>query len=129
MTQQDLIDEVLTDTPRMFRNNRGVFATEYTDKSGRRRQHFIRCGIPEPSGRESDAALKGGDMIGWTETVITADMVGRKVAVFTSIEVKTEGDTIKSGQIGWHNLVLDCGGRSEIWKARGNRIEKIKEKV
>jgi hypothetical protein len=59
--------------------------------------------------------MKGGDRIGFTEVVITADMVGTTRAIFISIEVKGQGDVLKVGQKKWHNFVLAHGGISEIW--------------
>lgn len=95
--------------PYTFRNNRGSYKTA----SG----HYIRYGIPEP--RHPDT-LKGGDRIGWHEITITPDMVGKKVAVFCNIEIKTKNDRIHPAQKRWHNLVLEHGGISEIWQEAKN---------
>jgi len=93
--------------PWTYRNNRGCVKTAHA---------FIRYGIPEPNGQhESDDAMKGGDRIGFSEVVVTPDMVGKTIAVFTNIEVKGEGDSLKPGQKKWHNFVLAHGGISEIW--------------
>jgi hypothetical protein len=114
MTTAELNDKAWRDYPYTYRNNRGCV------RAGSR---FIRYGIPEPKGnKEDDDAMKGGDRIGFSEVVITADMVGKTVAVFTSIEVKGDGDRLKSGQIRWHNFVLKHGGISEIRKGNGEII-------
>lgn len=76
---------------------------------------FIRFGIPEPRGRETDDDLKGGDRIGLEQVFITPDMVGKTVAVFKNIEIKGYGDKPKRGQELWHNLILSLGGLSEFW--------------
>jgi len=55
---------------RLLRNNVGVAVTE----SG----SVIRFGL----------AVGSSDLIGWTPVIITEDMIGKQVAVFTSIEVK-----------------------------------------
>jgi len=47
-----------------------------------------------------------GDGIGWTER--------DGVAVFTSVEIKTAGDSISREQILWHQAVLKAGGISRI---------------
>lgn len=56
--------------------------------------------------------IKGsGDLIGWTNIVITADMVGKTVAVFTSVEnKKAKGGTIKDAQQNWHDNINRSGG-------------------
>jgi hypothetical protein len=108
--------------PFTWRNNRGC---AYANGQ------FIRFGIPEPQGKkETDDALKGSDRIGFTEIKITSEMVGKTVAIFTSIEVKGAGDILKSGQIKWFNFILDHGGRAEIWKESADgTIEIIKDKI
>lgn len=60
----------------LFRNNCGQYKVE----SGA----IIRYGIANPG---------GSDLIGWTPKTITLEMVGKTVAVFTAIEVKTPGWT------------------------------------
>jgi hypothetical protein len=108
MTSGELTDMAWLAHPFCYRNNRGC---AYVNGK------FIRYGIPAPNGKgESDDAMKGGDLIGYTETVITPDMVGKTIAVFTSIEVKTKTDRLKSGQIRWHEFILEHGGISEIWQ-------------
>ena len=54
----------------LFCNNVGM----YTDQRG----NVIRYGLCKGS----------SDLIGWTPITITEDMVGKKIAVFTAIEVK-----------------------------------------
>lgn len=116
MTTNDLNDQAWSKYPFTYRNNRGCF------KAGKR---FIRYGIPEPRGKETGDDMKGGDRIGFHVMTITPDMVGRKIAVFTNIEIKGRGDKLKTGQIKWHNFILDQGGISEIW----DDIVIIKEKI
>jgi len=89
---------------------------------------FIKFGIPEPKGKEKLEDKKGGDRIGFDEVIITPEMVGKKIAVFTNVEVKGDGDVLISGQIDWHNFVLDHGGISEIWHGDGS-IDKEKLEV
>lgn len=46
-----------------------------------------------PDGRwlSSGLCIGSSDLIGWTPVIVTPDMVGRPVAVFTAIEVKKPG--------------------------------------
>lgn len=51
------------------------------------------------------------DLPGWTEVVITPEMVGQKIAVFTSIETKrSEGGRVSPEQRNWMEQVVRAGG-------------------
>ena len=67
---------------RVFRNNNGAAV----DKDGR----HIRYGLGNES-KQINQVIKSSDLIGITPVVITPDMVGKTVGVFTVIEVKKEG--------------------------------------
>ena len=49
--------------------------------------------------------LGSADLIGLTEIKITPDMVDKKIAVFTSIEVKTETGKVSKEQRVWGKVV------------------------
>jgi hypothetical protein len=126
MNIRELDDKAWLAFPTTWPNNRGVT-----------RDH-IRYGIPTPqpkrqpdgSFREDEDAKKGGDRIGFTEVIVTPEMVGKTLAVFTSIEEKTVNDTLKSGQRNWHNWVLEHGGISEIWRVlKSGEVEIIRGKI
>lgn len=122
MKIKELDELVWSNYPYTFRNNRGTATTPHGQ--------FIRFGIPEPRTPERADDMKGGDRIGFTEIKITADMVGKTIAVFTSIEEKTVNDRLKPGQIKWHNFILEHGGISEIWHAtKSDTVDIIKEKI
>lgn len=57
-----------------------------------------------------------GDRVGWTEILVTQEMVGKPVAVFTSIEDKSESDRISVEQIIWLLNVRRAGGIAEVYK-------------
>ena len=89
-----------------FRNNQG----QYTDiKSGRP----IRYGVCNPG---------GSDLIGWTPLVITPDMVGRTVAVFTAVEVKTPTGKPTQHQLNFIAQVLKAGGFAGIARSPGEAV-------
>jgi hypothetical protein len=94
-----------------FRNNVGSAwagrkVKEYT-KDGKRyavieNPRWIKFGLTEGS----------ADRIGWKTITVTADMVGRKIAQFLSLEVKTAKGVAREKQVKWHNAVYDAGGLS-----------------
>jgi hypothetical protein len=54
------------------------------------------------------------DLIGWRSITITPDMVGKTVAVFVSIEVKSETGRISPAQRNWIGQVCIAGGIAGI---------------
>lgn len=77
---------------RLFRNQTGVYAL----KDGR----YLQSGLAKGS----------ADLIGWKTVEITPDMVGKKVAVFLSVEVKTPTGRLSEEQQNWLNKVNQDGG-------------------
>lgn len=69
--------------------------------------------LPDPrTGRLVTFGLARGsaDLIGWRTIVVTPDMVGRRLAVFTSIEVKTPTGRLRADQQAWLGAVRGAGG-------------------
>jgi hypothetical protein len=86
-------------------------------------RHFrvIQCGLAEGS----------SDLIGFTPLIVTPEMVGRTVAVFTSPEAKNEvGNTTKQ-QRAWIEMVNGHGGIAFAFRnedeARARLAESIKK--
>jgi len=78
---------------RLFRNNTGT--------------------LPDPrTGRPVQFGLARGsaDLIGWRTITITPEMVGQRIAVFTSIEVKTTTGHLTPAQQAWMATVRTAGG-------------------
>ena len=90
--QQHIRLRCSTGPVRLFRNNTGTL----------RDQH----GRPVTFGLAKGSA----DLIGWTTRTITPEMVGQQVAVFTSLEVKTERGRVRSEQQQWLAAVQAAGG-------------------
>lgn len=69
--------------------------------------------LPDPrTGRPVQFGLARGsaDLIGWRTIVVTPDMVGQRIAVFTSLEIKTPTGRLAPTQRAWMGAVLKAGG-------------------
>lgn len=69
---------------------------------------LIRNARPFHAGHEGMA-----DLGGWVPVVITADMVGKTIAVYTQVEVK-ENSKPTPAQLAWVKAVNAAGGRAGI---------------
>ena len=54
------------------------------------------------------------DLIGWQHITVTPEMVGRKLAVFTSIEVKAANGKLTPEQDNWRRVVSAAGGAAGV---------------
>lgn len=73
--------------------------------------------LPDPrTGRLVTFGLAKGsaDLIGWRTVTITQAMVGTRLAIFTSIEVKTPTGRLRPEQQAWLDVVLRGGGIAGI---------------
>jgi hypothetical protein len=55
-----------------------------------------------------------GDLIGWRTVTVTSDMVGKPIAQFLSIEVKTPTGKVRPDQYNWLEQVNISGGLAII---------------
>ena|ERR1035437_3630799 len=92
---------------RVFRNNVGTLLTER--------------GVPVRFGLANDSVsvnkyVKSGDLIGIRPVLITADMVGKTIGQFVSLEVKRQGwipnqnNDHENAQRRWADIVTGLGG-------------------
>lgn len=63
----------------LLRNNSGA----HKDETGR----LVRYGLGQISNTQP---YKSSDLIGWTEVIVTEQMIGQRVAIFTAVEIKRE---------------------------------------
>ena len=94
---------------RMFRNNVGtgwVGEVSATKDGGK----YIKDARPLKAG----LCTGSSDLIGWTTKIITPEMVGKKVAIFTALEIKTPTGKATKEQINFIIQVLDNGGIAGI---------------
>ena len=120
--EQQAFDAIYRANPRsrLFRNDNGVGYVGGKVKRTRDGKLALVGGRPIKYGLQPGS----GDLIGWTSVEITQEMVGQRVAVFTSIEAKTEGDTVKDEQRAWARAVQYAGGIGRIvWWIAGELLE------
>ena len=101
----------VTDNVTLFRNNVGQ-ANVGTEEYPR----IIRYGVCNPG---------GSDLLGFTETVITPEMMGKKVAIFTAIEVKTAKGKPSKAQQNFINIVAAAGGIAGVARSPEDANELI----
>lgn len=90
---------------RLFRNNTGT--------------------LPDPkTGRPVQFGLARGsaDLIGWRTIVVTPDMVGQRIAVFTSLEIKTSTGRLTPAQHNWQAAVRSAGGIAGVARSVGDAL-------
>ncbi|NIO83420.1 MAG: VRR-NUC domain-containing protein [Candidatus Aminicenantes bacterium] len=92
---------------RLFRNNCGTAIMP--DGS------YVKYGLCNPG---------GSDLIGWRSITITPDMVGRRVALFTAIEVKSGKGRPDKDQRNFIKQVKKAGGLAGVARSPAS-AEKI----
>ncbi len=66
------------------------------------------------------------DLIGWAEVLITPDMVGRKVAVFTALEVKSPAGRPTDEQRNFLQRVKTAGGIGEVVRSEDQAVAAVR---
>lgn len=94
----------------LHKNIRGLFLT----LDGKRK---IKAGL---------LAEASGDLIGYTPTIITQDMVGKTIAIYTSIETKTSTGATAQKQKKWRDRVISRGGKAGIARSVEDAMEIVK---
>ena len=86
--------------------------------------------LPDPrTGRPVQFGLARGsaDLIGWRTVVVTPEMVGQRIAVFTSIEVKTSTGRLTPAQHNWLGAVRSAGGIAGVARSVTDAIAILKD--
>lgn len=76
------VEHCKTTNGQIWRNNSGAYQDEFGN--------FVRYGLANESKQENEL-IKSSDLIGITPTLITQEMVGYWLGVFTAYEVKPSG--------------------------------------
>lgn len=109
------------DGTRLFRNQVGQ---AWAGKSFRLDSNVV---VENPYRVTYGLHVGSGDLIGWTVYTIQPEDVGRKVAIFTSIEVKGEFGRASEGQKHWEATVRGAGGISCIARSARDAATVIEE--
>lgn len=118
--QTDIRDKLSNGRVRLFRNNVGQ-GLMISHKHGFTAQAIIGKAIDLARSLGGHAqrikfglAVGSGDLIGYRRVTITPEMVGREVAVFLSVEVKTEKGPVREEQYRWAAHINSVGGIAVI---------------
>ena len=126
-TEKDLQSRIFRDIGsrsdvRLFRNNVGVAWMGKAVMIQQPRVATLKPGdvVIRGARRVNFGLHKGsGDLIGWRSLLITPRMVGRRIAQFLSMEIKTPAGSVTEDQEIWAVVVDKSGGcagvvRSEV---------------
>jgi hypothetical protein len=102
---------------RMFRQNCGQ---AWMGKVIKRTADMIVMQNPRPV--QFGLHPGSADLIGWRSVTITPDMVGRTVAVFCSIEVKTPAGKLRPDQANWQAQVEEAGGIAIVARSEADAL-------
>ncbi len=113
MTEQRIQQQIRiacsTGDTRLFRNNTGTLR----DQHGRP----VQFGLCKGS----------ADLIGWRTVTVTPDMVGQRIAVFLSIEVKTPTGRLRPEQQQWLDAVQAAGGIAGVARSVEDALRIVTE--
>ena len=109
MTHSDLLTAIMRDLSRgdtrLFRNNVGVaWQGKVT------RLDHDRILIQHPRVVHFGLAPGSGDLIGWRAIEITQNMLGKRIAMFISLEAKVGRDRLRDQQRAWLCAIAEHGG-------------------
>ena len=129
--QAKIKDALCTGPMRVFRNNVGA-ALLISHKHGFTKQSIIsKCiELATKLGAHASRIRFGlhegsGDLIGYRRVTVTPEMVGREVAVFLSVEVKTSTGRPSEEQVRWLEHIQSVGGIAIIARSPEQATEGV----
>ena len=132
---RDIRDKLSKGTMRLFRNEVGN-GVAIRHKHAFTRQAIITacCELAAKMGGSGarihfGLTVGSGDLIGFRSVVITKEMVGQKIAVFTSCETKTATGKVREEQTNWERFVNEAGGIAVIARSVEDAENKLQESV
>lgn len=88
------------------------------------------CGVAKNGDRYVTYGLSKGspDLIGWKIVTIDETMIGKKLAQFVGLEVKTPVGKLSPLQISWLNMIEKSGGVSIVARSTEEAIDGLNGK-
>ena len=65
------------------------------------------------------------DLVGWRTITITSDMVGKQIAQFVGVEVKTRTGREADDQKRWRRIINDSGGHSVVSRSESEAVKQL----
>lgn len=116
---------------RVFRNNTGSAWIGASVKFNKKQTVLVEAGdVLIKSARFFTAGLCVGssDLIGVKSVIITPEMIGQKVAIFTAVEVKTATGKASPEQVNFINMINELGGIAFIARNEDEALNFINAK-
>lgn len=118
MTESDILKYVQLALSKLrvtiFRSNTGLGWV------GRTISHNAReITLADPRALHAGLTKGSSDLIGWQSVTVTPEMVGKRIAIFTAIEVKGPAGRLTADQKNFLNVVTNAGGCA--FMARGDQ--------
>jgi hypothetical protein len=114
---------------RLFRQNVGKTWIGKSVKIFKPAYHFLNPGdVIIRQARRFHAGFEGqSDLGGWHSIIVTPEMVGRKLAIYAAIEVKTKTGRLKKAQKRFLDLVRAAGGIAGVARSPEEAEELLDE--
>jgi hypothetical protein len=109
---------------RLFRQNTGV---GWVGRILRQEPGLIT--LSNPRALHAGLCKGSSDVIGWQPVTITADMVGRQLAVFVALELKTPGVATTTEQAAFVKAVRSAGGVGEVVRSVEEGISALEPRL
>ena len=115
---------------KIFRNNTGkawIGESEVIRKPGVR--YLDKGDVVVKNARRFHAGLCKGssDLIGWTPREISPNDVGKIIAVFTALEIKTKSGRLRSDQSNFLQLLEQAGGIAVVARSEEEALAAIEK--
>lgn len=114
---------------RLFRQNVGMGWIGKARKIIKAGMYYLNPGdVVIRQARPFHAGFKGqSDLGGWHSITVTPEMVGRKLAIYTALEVKTKTGRVKKAQQQFIDLVRAAGGLAGVVRSPEEAEEVLNE--
>lgn len=113
---------------RVFRNNVGMGWVGQSKRFEKAETIKVFPGdVIVRKARPLHAGLFNGsaDLIGRTTVTVTPDMVGTRLAIFTSVEVKTDEGTEDPDQVQWREATKSSGGIAIVARSEQEALDGV----